>query len=229
MRLSDYPILIAPISFLVLGAAVWFGASLRARRGRKELTGEARDDFDVVVAASLTLLGLIIGFSFSMSTSRYDQRKDFEEAEANAIGTEYVRADVLPAAEAQATKELLRKYLDQRILFYTTRDRRELAQISAQSAQLQKQLWSTVEAVAVAQPNVVFGLAMSGMNDVLNSHGGSLAQPHSSISLVFDESDRLAVLRDVGISLRQVAHSKPHAMDPAVPHLHVVLSDLRYR
>ncbi len=46
------------------------------------------------------LLGLIIGFSFSMAISRYDQRKNYEEAEANAIGTEYVRADLLPACNS---------------------------------------------------------------------------------------------------------------------------------
>jgi hypothetical protein len=43
----------------------------------------------VVPAATLTLLGLIIGFSFSMAINRYDQRKNYEEAEVNAIGTEY--------------------------------------------------------------------------------------------------------------------------------------------
>ena len=64
------------------------GASLRRRRPLKE---EERDDFGVVQAATLTLLGLIIGFSFSMAVSRYDLRKNYEEAEAHAIGTEYVR------------------------------------------------------------------------------------------------------------------------------------------
>jgi len=39
------------------------------------------------------LLGLVIGFSLSMALSRYGQRKNHEEAEANAIGTEYMRAD----------------------------------------------------------------------------------------------------------------------------------------
>jgi len=53
-----------------------------------------------VLAASLTLLALIIGFSFSMAVSRYDQRKNYEEAEANAIGTEYLRANLLPADDA---------------------------------------------------------------------------------------------------------------------------------
>ena len=47
-----------------------------------------REDFGIVLGAALTLLGLIIGFSFSLAVSRYDQRKNYEEAEANAIGTE---------------------------------------------------------------------------------------------------------------------------------------------
>jgi hypothetical protein len=59
-----------------------------------------REDFGIILAATLTLLGLIIGFSFSRAISRYDQRKNYEEAEANADGTEYVRADVLPATDA---------------------------------------------------------------------------------------------------------------------------------
>ena len=54
----------------------------------------------MVETATLTLLGLIIGFSFSMAITRYDLRKNYEEAEANAIGTEYVRAGLLPAADA---------------------------------------------------------------------------------------------------------------------------------
>jgi hypothetical protein len=47
----------------------------------------------------LTLLALIIGFSFSMAVTRYDQRKNTEQ-EANAIGTEYVRADLLSPVDA---------------------------------------------------------------------------------------------------------------------------------
>ena len=80
---------------------------------------EEREDFGIVLSAALTLLTLILAFSFSMAITRYDQRKNYEEAEANAIGTEYVRADLLPPAEAVKVRELLRKYLDQRVLFYT--------------------------------------------------------------------------------------------------------------
>ena len=70
-----------------------------------------REDFGLILAAALTLLRLIIGFSFSMATSRYDQRKNLEEAEANAIGTEYARAGLLPAADAAKVRALLRTSL----------------------------------------------------------------------------------------------------------------------
>ena len=53
-----------------------------------------------------------------MASSRYDQRKNLEEAEANAIGTEYVRADLLPAADRDKVRGLLKQYLDLRIRFY---------------------------------------------------------------------------------------------------------------
>jgi hypothetical protein len=46
-----------------------------------------RHEFGIILAATLTLLSLLIGFSFSMAANRYDQRKNLEEAEANAIGT----------------------------------------------------------------------------------------------------------------------------------------------
>ena len=73
-----------------------------------------------VLAATLRLLAATIGFSFSMANSRYNQRKDCEAAEANAIGTEYLRAELLPAADAAKVQGLLKNYLNQRILFYTT-------------------------------------------------------------------------------------------------------------
>jgi len=132
---------------------------------------EDERDFGIVIPATLTLLGLIIGFSFSMATNRYDQRKNYEEAEANAIGTEYVRADLLSSSAADRVHELLKNYLEQRVLFYESRDEQQLGRIDAQTAQLQSELWSVVRAAAANQPTYPVGLAVSGMNDVLNSEG----------------------------------------------------------
>jgi hypothetical protein len=162
------PLFVFLISFAVLWLSARIGAAFRKRQS---LDDGMRHDLDVVVAATLTLLGLIIGFSFSMATDRYDQRKNCEEAEANAIGTEYLRADLLPAGDAARVRALLIKYLDQRVLFYGTRNEDQLRQINDATTQLQTDLWSAVRAPAVPQTTPVIALAVSGMNDVLNSQG----------------------------------------------------------
>jgi hypothetical protein len=69
-----YPLLVFALSFAALWLAAWLGAWLR-REERKQ-DADLRDDFGVILAATLTLLALIIGFSFSMATTRYDQRKN---------------------------------------------------------------------------------------------------------------------------------------------------------
>jgi hypothetical protein len=169
MRIQNFPIVFFVSSFL----ALWFSTRAGVFIGRRmrPLSAEAREDYNIVLTSTLTLLGLIIGFSFSMAISRYDQRKNYEEEETNAIGTEYVRAELLPAAEAAAVKELLRKYVAQRVLFYTTRDEQQLLRINAYTSQLQDQMWSVVRDAAAAKPSPTTSLAASGMNDVLNSQG----------------------------------------------------------
>jgi hypothetical protein len=168
-EIFKYPFLALALSFI----AQWISARIGDffRKKIRSLEEPERDDFDRVVTATLTLLGLIIGFSFSMAISRYDQRKNYEEAEANAIGTEYVRSDLLPPGDAARVRDLLKKYLDQRVLSYTTRDTVQLGKIDSDTAQLQSELWSTVQGVAAVHQTPVVALAVSGMNDVLNSQG----------------------------------------------------------
>jgi hypothetical protein len=167
MHVRDFPLIVFVVSFAVLILAVEIGDVLRKRVPLKE---EERDDFGIVLGATLGMLGLLIGFSFSMAVSHYDQRKNYEEAEANAIGTEYVRADLLPPTAAPTVRELLKKYLDQRILFYTTRSQQKVEKINADTAELQNQLRAAVR-VSAQQPTPVVALVLSGMNDVLNSQG----------------------------------------------------------
>lgn len=167
--MMNFPILVFASSFAVQSLAAGAGDILRRRV--HHLVEEERDDFGMILGATLTLLGLLIGFSFSMAISRYDQRKNYEEAEANAIGTEYVRADLLSSGDRARVRELLKKYLDERVLFYTTRDPNRLAKINTDTAELQNQLWAAVRLPASAQPTPTMALVVSGMNDVLNSQG----------------------------------------------------------
>jgi hypothetical protein len=169
MNLMNFPLLVLAFTFVLLFLAAYVGDLLRNEV--LPLGEDGREDFSVVLGATLTLLALLIGFSFSMAVSRYDQRKNYEEAEANAIGTEYVRADLLPAADAARVRDLLKKYVDERVLFYTIRNQQRLEKIEADTAELQKELWSAVLPGAAAQPTPPLALVVSGMNDVLNSQG----------------------------------------------------------
>ena len=168
-NIMDLPVLVFTLSLITLWIAARIGSFLQM----KYKTGESYDheDFSLILGATLTLLGLILGFSFSMAINRYDQRKNYEEAEANAIGTEYVRADLLPGDDAAKVRALLSQYLDQRILFYQIRNWQQRQQIDRRTTQLQDTLWSAARLPAVTQQTAVVALAVSGMNDVLNSEG----------------------------------------------------------
>jgi hypothetical protein len=172
-HLLNFPVLLSLVSLIVLWLAARFGATFL--KIRRKLDEDSREDFGFILAATLTLLGLIIGFSFSMAIGRYDQRKNYEEEEANAIGTEYVRAGLLSAADTEKVQSLLKKYLEQRILFYEAGSYSQVPQINSTTANLQDELWSAVQSAAKAQPSALTALVASGMNDVLNSQGYSQA------------------------------------------------------
>jgi hypothetical protein len=170
MHLLEYPVLI----FVVTLGVLWFAAWVSGRLGhlRRSLGEEdTRRDYGIVLGASLTLLGLVIGFSFSMAIGRYELRKNYEEAEANAIRTTYLRADLLPQEDGMRLRTLLREYTDLRIRYYLTRDHEELQRIDTDTQQMQGQLWSVVSQSASAQPSPLKVLAVTSMNDVLNTEG----------------------------------------------------------
>ncbi|HEY4166160.1 MAG TPA: hypothetical protein VGM96_05265 [Reyranella sp.] len=179
------PVTVFAITVVTLLVAAWIGSWLR---GRASLDEKQRDDFSLILAATLTLLGLLIGFSFSMASNRYDQRKNLEEAEANAIGTEYVRLDLLPAADQDKARGLLKQYLDLRVRFYAASPE-EAVKMTAETNRLQGALWTAVAGPAKRQPDSVIALAVAGMNDVLNAQGYTQAAwwnhvPYSTIALM---------------------------------------------
>lgn len=106
-----------------------------------------------------------------MAIDRHDLRETLEEGEANAIGTEYLRADLLPPKASQVTKYLLMQYLDQRILFYSKQEREKIKDIRLKTDQLQNDLWNEILPTARSNQTATIALVVSGMNDVLNSQG----------------------------------------------------------
>jgi hypothetical protein len=169
-----FPIPLFLLTFLVLSLAAWLGAT-RFNNLRAQAM-ELSDEFGVIQGATLTLLGLIIGFTFSMALDRYEQRKGFESAEANAIATAYLRAEMLPDEPAVTrVKSLLRAYLDQRVIFYSSRNPMRIAEVAESTTRLQAELWSAVKGPAMAHPSPLTALAVASINDVLSSQGDTQA------------------------------------------------------
>jgi hypothetical protein len=180
--LAHYPFFVFVLTFVFLSVATMAGASLHRRY--PAVTADHKDDLGIILAATLTLLALIIGFSFAMATNRYDERKRLEEAEASAIRTEIVRAELLqPPVEAEKVRKLLREYLDQRILFYDTKDISRQAQIAQRTSQLEADLWVPIRGAAVAQPTPVVALVVAGMNDVFKAQGDAQAADWNRIPI----------------------------------------------
>ena len=179
--LLNRPLVLFVFSFAFLWAATRLGAWLQVWRG--PLDDSRKGDFDIVLGATLTLLSLIVGFSYSMASSRYDQRKNLEEGEANAIGTVYARADLLASADAVKIQQLLREYTDLRIRFYTTADSQQVRELNRVTTETQRELWKTMVAAATASPTVITGLATSAMNDALNAQGYAQAAAWNRIPL----------------------------------------------
>jgi hypothetical protein len=159
-----------PFIVFVVALAAQLGAAVlgdRVRRTVWPVNKLEREDLNTVLTATLTLLALIIGFSFSMAVSRYDQRKNCEEAEANAIGTEYLRADLLPPDNGTKVRSLLKEYISQRIAYYTG----GVSGAVGDPTRLEKEMWLPVVHAATTQASPIIALAASGMNDVLNTKG----------------------------------------------------------
>lgn len=168
-QIIRHPAVLFVLLLILLAAATAIGAQVLRRM--RPVGKENRDDFNIVQGATLTLLALLIGFTLSMAVGRYDQRKNLEEEEANAIGTEYLRADLVEGPEAGQIKALLVRYLDQRLQYYRTRDREQLHGIAAATAQIEDEMWKTVRGIARDKPTPITSLVVSGMNDVINSQG----------------------------------------------------------
>ena len=171
--LVDHPAVffVATFSLLVVSARIGVLANTRGHK----LASADRAEFDLVRNAMFTLLGLMVGFAISMAVSRYDLRKSYEEAEANAIGTEYLRLDLLSPETTVAARALLRTYVDERIAFYRDRDPNRLEKTDAATMETMNALWAAIAPEAKTRQTPTDALVASGMTDVLNSQGYTLA------------------------------------------------------
>jgi hypothetical protein len=162
-----HPLVLFAVALVLQWLAAYLGNYFRRRREPADVS--EREDLNDILGATLSLLALIIGFTFAMAISRYDERTDLEGAEVTALSTEFARADLLPADAAAQVRDLLGRYVQQRVLFYEVDDPERLEQIRSETEELKTGLWSAVTGPAASAPTPITALAVAGMNDVLSS------------------------------------------------------------
>jgi hypothetical protein len=135
--------------------------------------GAAATDLGATLGGLLGLLGLLLGFTFSMAGDRFDTRKNLVVEEANAIGTAWLRTDLVPEPQRGDARRALRAYVDAR-LDAAVVGHRDAA--IARSEQLQVQMWAAARDAAAAAPTPTVALFVSAVNEVIDMHGRRLAQ-----------------------------------------------------
>lgn len=160
-------------AFMVLGILIGIFLCLEAgRRVGLHRIKNAKPNFGspALEGAVFGLLGLLIAFTFSGAASRFDARRQLIVDEANAIGTAYLRIDLLPSDAQVSMRELFRKYLDSRLEIYARLPDLEAAKAElARSNQLQGQIWTA--AVSASQrtgTTVAAMLFLPALNEMID-------------------------------------------------------------
>lgn len=145
------------ISWLLLGLFVgMLGLLELGRRIGVRLRTQNAEGAGVgaVEGAIFALLGLLIAFTFSGAASRFDSRRQLLIEEVNAIGTAYLRIDLLPPSAQPPLREAFRRYVDSRLATYEKMpDVAAAKEELARSIALQREIWTQAVTACRAEGN----------------------------------------------------------------------------
>ncbi len=151
------------------------GRKLGRRKFRQDPEG-ARAGLGAVEGAIFALLGLLIAFTFSSAVTRFDERRHLVVQEANAIGTAYLRVDLISPALQPELRSLFRAYVEKRIEAYSRQAGPTPVDISEYSA-LQARIWalsvSACRAEASPAPTTMLLPALNEMFDITTTRSAA--------------------------------------------------------
>lgn len=165
--LYSFPLyLILLLALVVSGATVIVGY----RRGRSAPNVVAIESLlELTPASLLGLLALLLGFTFSMSVARFDNRKNVMVREANAIETSWLRAGLLPGDQVPLARQALKDYLEHRIGFPSpASEPAALKAYAAKTESLQMVIWKLAQAEGQRDRTAVTALFISTVNEMID-------------------------------------------------------------
>ena len=159
---------------LLLGVALAFVLDLGRRTAvhyhieqdppRKEQMGTIRDGLFILVS-------LLLGFTLSMATSRYAERRSLLVEEAISIGTTYLRASTLPQPYRDHSQQLLRQYVDTRLeLDNVGIDNSRFDAAVSRAKRLQEDLWLDAAAIAEKDRSAITAVYLNSLNETIDLH-----------------------------------------------------------
>lgn len=163
------------------------------------------DAWGATQSGIVTIVAIIIGFSFAQASARFELRRELVVKEANAIGTTWLRADNLQPAESKLFRRTLTDYTATRLNAYGTPPDLSLhAKAMDRSNQLQAELWSISHAALHAHPtDLSLALLMQSLNETIDVAGEQLhAITHHVPILTIDLTISLAWLGAFSLGVR---------------------------
>lgn len=163
--------------FISMLITIEFGYRLGLKQ-KKHADESYKSHIDALQSSLLGILALLIAFTFSIALQRFDSRSDAVVDEANAIGTAYLRAELLPSSIRVDVKQSLHNYLDLRVQASQTsldhNHEREILLIDA--SKVLDTLWQRATQAAEIDANpVTTGLFIQSLNEVIDSFGRRMA------------------------------------------------------
>jgi hypothetical protein len=168
-------ICLALMGLLILAVEAGFWTKkARLKDGPDEIE---KGDIAFMIGGVMTLLALLLGFTYSMSAARFEQRRQLVIDEANAIGTTYLRARTLPEPRSSEIQELLRQYTALRVevVSATAPGPEKIREWDNRAKQLHGRLWAPAAALGRENPNAVTSISLVTLNEMIDLHAKRLA------------------------------------------------------
>jgi hypothetical protein len=176
MNIYTLPVwVVFALAFLVVLVAIEAGFRMGHVAHRRS-EDEKESPVGAIAGSILGLLAFMLAFTFGLVSERYDARKALVREEANAIRTAYFRADFLPAADRAEGKDLLRRYVDERIAAIRSGEMGQVKAAIAGAEAIQRRLWERAVANARLDMNSdVAALYIESVNDLMGFHATRVA------------------------------------------------------
>jgi hypothetical protein len=170
MTVEDVRLTIGGV-WLVVSVAVVVAHAVGDLLGRRRrASGLDAAELGTVQGGLLGLLGLLLALSFASAASRFADRQELILQESNAIGTAYLRADLLPAPHADALRAALKAYVTARVAFYDAGADGDAVRAAISRAEtLHQAMWSAGVA-GVREIPTTTPVVLPALNDVIDLH-----------------------------------------------------------